>query len=338
MSTETTMKNKALVWEFQQKLSSADAMTVPEIVKGYLHEDIVWNGPHPINQLKGSGAVIQNFWKPFLEAFPDFERNNDIFLGGAFKGDEWVSSMGHYVATFTNDWLGIPANGQVVTLRFGEFCRVHNGQIREMYVLIDLLDVMRQVNLWPIPKGNGLEAWWPKPSTYNGLIVKSQDVQESRFTKKLVTNWINEQKQFEGTVANIDQLPHSKFFHPKSMMYCSSGFGVNRGIDGLKKYFQEPYMRAFGDRKLGYHEANVVEGRYMAASGWNSMKARHIGEFLGIDATQNLVKIRVMEWWRRSGNFIKETWMMIDMVDLMMQLGVDEFAKMHDAQEKDQWL
>lgn len=338
MSSELTMKNKALVWQFQQKLSAADAMSVADIVKGYLHEDIVWNGPHPINELKGHGAVIESFWKPFINAFPDFERHNDIFLGGGYKGDEWVSSMGHYVATFTNNWLGIPASGQLITIRFGEFCRVHNGKIREMYVLFDLLDVMRQVKLWPITKGLGVEAWWPKPHTSNGIIAKSYDPIESRKTIKLIANWTDELKHFDSTVLNVDMLRHNEYFHPKCLFYGSSGIGANRGIEGLKTNYHQPLMQAFSEKKFGYHEAHMAEGPYMSASGWGSIKGVHVGKFLDIEPTQAKVQLRVMEFWRRSGNFIKETWTMIDMVDLMLQMGVDEFAKMHDVKETDQWL
>lgn len=338
MTNDATLKNKALVWEFQQKLSAADPMTMIDVLKGYLHEDIIWNGPHPINTLNGPGAVIEKFWKPFVASFPDFERHNDIFLGGPYKGDEWVSSMGHYVATFRNNWLGIPASNQLVTIRFGEFCRVHNGKIREMYVLLDLLDVMRQVNLWPIPKSLGVEGWWPKPHTYNGLVIKSQNHVETRKTSRLIANWTDELKQFDSNVTNLDQLHHEGYFHPKCMMYGSSGIGANRGIEGLKKHFHEPLLTAFSQRKYGSHQAHMADGRYMAASGWDSIKGLHVGNFMGIEPTQTSVKMRVMEWWRRSGDFIKESWVMVDMVDLMLQLGVDDFAKMHDVQEKDQWL
>jgi hypothetical protein len=36
-----------------------------------------------------------------------------------------------------------------------------------------------------------------------------------------------------------------------------------------------------------------------------------------------------MDWWRRDGEILGENWVLIDMIDLYLQLGVDVFARMH---------
>ncbi|MBT8142673.1 MAG: SnoaL-like domain-containing protein [Gammaproteobacteria bacterium] len=338
MANEALMQSKAIIWDFQQKLSAADDISVAEILKGYLHEDVLWHGPHPLNDIRGQAGVYINFWKPFCRSFPDFERYNDILCAGVYKGDHWVSTMGHFAATFKEDWLGIPASGKLLTIRVGEFVKMQDNKIKEMYVLVDLLDVMRQVNLWPLQESYGVEGWWPKPHSYNGLVVRAQEHTETRKTSKLVTNWLDETRHFDSTVANIDLLRHKEYFHPNVQHYISSGFGASRGIDGLKDSFQNPLFTGLSQRKLNNHHTQFADGLFMGACGWECIKGIHSGELLGVEATDKPVKIRMMEWWRRSGDVIRESWIMLDTVDLLMQLGIDEFAKMHDIQEKDQWL
>ncbi len=36
--------------------------------------------------------------------------------------------------------------------------------------------------------------------------------------------------------------------------------------------------------------------------------------------------MRVMDWWRREGDVLTENWVLIDMIDVFLQLGVDLFA------------
>lgn len=338
MALEDILKNKALVWDFHKGVSAASQLSLANVVKGYLHEDVVFHGPHPINGLQGQGQLLQKFWKPFTEAFPDFERHHDIFLGGGYKGDDWVSSMGHYVARFEKPWLGIPASNKLVVIRFGEFCKIKDGKIKEIYLLMDLLDLMRQVNLWPIPHSLGVEAWWAKPQSNDGIITKATEMSESRETTKLVNEWGDAVNNFEATVINFDSLKLENYFHPNAMRYGASGLGACRGIQGIKDNYFKHLIGAFKERKIANHQFRVTEGTYMSACGWENIKGRHATEIFGVPATNNLVKVKAMEWWRRSGNLIQESWILPDMVDLLLQLDVDVFAKMHDAEETNQWL
>ena len=338
MALDNIMKKKALVWDFNKRVSASSQLSIANVAKGYLHEDVMFRGPHPINDLNGQGQLIQNFWKPFIEAFPDFERHHDIFLGGSFKGDDWVSSMGHYVARFENSWLGIPASKKLVTIRFGEFCKIQDGKIKEIYLLMDLLDLMRQVGLWPLEQSLGVEGWWPKPHTADGIVIKTPEVSASRDTTKLVSGWSDILNNFESTIVNFSALKLEEYFHPKTMRYGASGLGACRGIEGIKDNYYLPLINAFKERKIANHQFRVTEGSYLSACGWENIKGRHVKEIFDVTATNKLVKVRAIEWWRRSGNLIKESWILPDMVDLLLQLDIDVFTKMRDAQESNQWL
>ena len=118
-------QNKALVWEFWQQLNQSQPAEVGQVVRRYVDEAISWHGPHPINDLDGVEAVVNGFWAPLRTAFPDLQRTSEIFIGGHVH---WVGEIGYFSGTFTRDWLGIPATGRKMHIRFGEFSAVYRGR------------------------------------------------------------------------------------------------------------------------------------------------------------------------------------------------------------------
>ena len=49
---------------------------------------------------------------------------------------------------------------------------------------------------------------------------------------------------------------------------------------------------------------------------------------MGLAATGKPVTMRVMDFWRCEGSLLAENWVMIDIPDLLMQMGIDVFARM----------
>ena len=58
------------------------------------------------------------------------------------------------------------------------------------------------------------------------------------------------------------------------------------------------------------------------------MKATHAGDYLGVSATHKPVNIRVADWWRRDGDVLRENWVLIDLPELLLQMGVDLFERL----------
>ena len=52
----------------------------------------------------------------------------------------WVSGTGLLTGTFAQDYLMIPATKGEISIRWGEFCRMEQGKIVEVYFLLDLID------------------------------------------------------------------------------------------------------------------------------------------------------------------------------------------------------
>jgi hypothetical protein len=58
------------------------------------------------------------------------------------------------------------------------------------------------------------------------------------------------------------------------------------------------------------------------------VRATHLGDYLGAPATNKPITMRVADWWRREGDLLRENWVMIDLPELLLQMGVDVFARM----------
>ena len=87
-------------------------------------------------------AIERLVRQPLKRALPDLERRDLIFVGGRYRPQDLVAAMGHYCETFRRDWLGIPATGRPVYLRYGEVHRVEGGQIVQSSCLWDVLDLI----------------------------------------------------------------------------------------------------------------------------------------------------------------------------------------------------
>ena len=161
MQPELNQQNKSLVWEFWRALEDHSPDKPASLFINTMTQDVLWHGPDPINELQGNEAWHSDFWLPFLRSFPDLKRKTHIFCGGQsngrvdgnieLDGHMWVSGTGYFNATFESDYLGIPATGKTVNIRWGEFCRIKNNQIAEIYFLIDLIDLMQQSGIRVLP-------------------------------------------------------------------------------------------------------------------------------------------------------------------------------------------
>ena len=137
--------------KFYNKLHSL----VQEVEAGNIyHENAEIFACHPINEISGL-KNINKLWKSLRISFPDIERRDSIFVLGAnfpderslvnIEGIELVASMCHYQGTFANDLFGIPASKKVVYLRSCEVHQFLNEKIIKSYIILDLLNLMKQV-------------------------------------------------------------------------------------------------------------------------------------------------------------------------------------------------
>ncbi len=326
MSSETVQQNKALVWEFWQKLNEHQADGLVEILASYMDENIAWHGPHPINDLNGVDAVRAGFWQPLLRSFPDLQRTCQIFIGGH---THWVGAIGYFSGTFCNDWLGIPPTGRATRIPFGEFSAVYDGKIILTYLIPDVLDVIRQAGFRLVPPSLGAEGVDTGPMTGDGVLLTPQDDREGAKTLWLAKTMCGAlgSTQCEG------------FWNPQTMMwYGPSGIGALHGYREFEELHCVPFRHAFpryGSMFAGVHVAEVGEGNYAGWVGWPSIRNYHSGEYLGCPPSGKLAEWRLMDFYRREGDLIIENWVPVDMLHLFMTMGVDLLERMKSQVVKD---
>ena len=316
------------LYDAQDKLKSA--------INIFFDKDAIINVVEPVNEIKGKEELINKFFLPMLNSFPDLYRRTDIFFAGISKNQEWVTSSGHFVGTFENNWMGIPANNKLTYLRYGEFHRMQNGQALETYLYFDLIDLLRQIDKWPlITKSLGDENFIPGPITSEGILLETQNLKETKTSLVMV----------EEMLKNLYTKEQSwrKYWHPNMMWYGPSGYGSYIGVDGFAR-FQLPYESVFDpyrkssvamtcekgsklDLAVKGHFARFAEGNFVASGGWPSHGGHLCKEWLGIQPKGQQFTCRVSDWWRRDGDTLVENWVFVDLIDMLKQLDFDVFKK-----------
>jgi hypothetical protein len=291
---------------------------------------------HPINALHSAEDMNAKFWQPLLHAMPNLERRTQLFFAGEFDGrfcggaGTWVTAHGYLCGTFVHDWLGIPATGDTVYVRIGEFYRVadtpQGPKIVDARILLDLVDVMRQAGYYVLPRSTGADLIVPGSQMQDGLLHTAQDAQATRASMDSLDRMIGGLTSFNQK--DLKSMGMHAFWHPEMMWYGPCGIGTSRTVEGFQKHHQKPFLRAFPDRKGGNHISRISEGHYIASTGWPSVHATHAGDYLGATAINAPITMRVADWWRREGDTLRENWVMIDLPDLMLQMGVDLFAQL----------
>ena len=290
--------------------------------------EIVLHAGAPIGTVSGREAVESHFWQPLLAAFPDLERRPDILLSGQFRGQEWFASTGLLLGHFQGPLFGMQPTGRPQCLRYGWFDRVEGDRIIESYVLFDFARLMIDTGQWPLAPPLGGD-WWPAPATQDGLIraAGNATAEESEKSLKLVEAMIGGLMKYDRQ--SLASMGMRSFWTPEFHWYGPGPIGSARGHADYERAHQRPFLTAFPDRVGGNHKCRIGDGPYVASTGWPSIHATHSGSgWLGMPATDKRISMRVMDFWRREGDFLAENWVFIDLIDLLAQFGVDVWQRL----------
>jgi len=295
--------------------------------------DFVATISHPVNELRGHAEYRGSFLEVIHQAMPDLERRVDLFFAGHWDGrccggaGYWVTIHGHFVGKFTGALWGIEPHGQTTHLRVGEFYRVEDGKIVEARIIVDLVDLARQTGRRILPPAKGHEHVVPGPSKGAGILVHRRaglvhvDLDTPQSCLLLVEQMISGLGRFDG--GSLQSMGMRAYWDPDMMWYGPGGIGTTRSIEGFEAHHQKPFLAAIPDRKGGNHRARIGEDPFAASTGWPSIHATSTGPYLGIAPSFKPVTMRVMDWWRMEGNLLKENWVLIDLPNFFLQLGVD---------------
>jgi len=133
-------ENKALVRRlFEQGMNERKAGIFSECVApSFVNHDLP--GPAP-----GPEGFLQSFGM-FEAAFPDLQVHLDEVLAAE---DDKVITRSRWTGTHEGEFMGVPASGASVEVKFIDIWRIENGLIAESWVRMDFLGLMQQVGAVP---------------------------------------------------------------------------------------------------------------------------------------------------------------------------------------------
>lgn len=336
MDLKLNQHHKALVHALWQALDALPAAQAAEALRACTADDVLWHGPDPLLELRGIDTQVSGYWAPLKAAFPDLRRHTWILHGGASNGRRdgdlshdgrlWVGGTGVYAGTFVHDYLGIPASGRRVSIRWGEYHRFDGGRIVETYCLLDLVDLMEQAGLRVLPPCRGVPGLYPPPRAADGVLLTPQPPAESLESLAHIRQFI-----FAGlngfNRTELASMGMARWFHPEVKWFGPGGIGACLSLKAFEDHHQQPWLVAYPDRKVQDLDALIAEGAYSGGPGWAGVLATHTGPYLDQPATDRRIAFNGMDWWKREGDQYVENWVFVDMVHLFRQFGVDLLAR-----------
>lgn len=284
----------------------------------------VLHGCRPIETGAGAEFVTEQLLAPLWTALPRGEVRPDIALRGRFKDGDWTATSGHICGVFAAPLFGIAATGRVAFVRFGCFQRWIDGLAVETLVILDLASLMIQAGCWPpnptfaAPLGPDLMA--PGPLPKNGLSPAGDGSDALQIVERMIGGLM----RYDGSLATMNMRD---YFAEDFWWFGPAPIGCFRGFADYERGHAGPFLTGFPDRVGGNHRARFGNGDFVASTGWPSITATHAGGgWLGLPASGRAITMRVMDFWRAEGGMLVENWVMIDIPDLLHQLGIDLFA------------
>jgi len=314
--------NKSLVLRFYDDLDKATGDDLTEVLRRYTTDDYFFRGMHPFYEQQGARTVADVFWKPLRRAFRPIQRRQDVFMAGASEidGGEWVCSMGHLMGLFDEDWLGIPATRKMAFLPYVDFNRITDGKISETGFFCDIIRVMQQAGVNPLPLQTGAAILTPGPLTHDGLLFDEQDPAESKQTLDLV-NQMRLDLTGSGLHSSLGELDRT--WRHDMIWFGPAGIGATYTINRYEEQHQGPFRDGLDNIEFHGHLCRFAEGNYAGWFGWPNLTMTPSGGFMGLPASDRTVEMRVVDIYRRDGDKLAENWVFIDMLYFLKQQGLD---------------
>lgn len=327
-------KEKQIVREYFEAFSKADPSSATSVVEQFVSDDYQFFGVYPFNELKGAESVANTVWKPLMKAFTRLQRREDVFMAGqnvateqqgeAGLEERWVMSMGHFVGLFDQDWLGIPFSRKVAFLRYAEFFCVRDGKIIKSSFFCDIIDLMHQVGIRPLPPETGHSFVYPGPATHDGIILTEQPNDQASETLRILDQMIADLSTLNVT-AN-DEYPAEvleRSWSKDMLWYGPAGIGASYTIARYQQQHSYPFRQGLNGKQFNGHISRFAEGNYACFFGWPNLTNQPKGGFLGLPGGDVKADMRVVDVYRREGDKLVENWVIIDLLYWLKQQGLD---------------
>jgi predicted ester cyclase len=326
------MNSKTFFGDFRAALYDCDPQQLRQQLHALCSADCDIRLAHPMGVVRGPDELLDVGYAPLLDAIPDLERRDYIVVGAVERGEDWIGCGGYYTGVFEKPWLEIPPTQHLVTMRYIEFFRIEGSKIVEMRLLWDIPEIMMQSSAWPMPPSLGVDFHIPGPATGDGIVNTPYDPEQSAASMRLVLDMLDGLSRH--ATGGSEAMHLERYWHPKMNWYGPSGIGTARGIDGFRNWHQIPFLNAMPDRgqyvgEIDYHFFG--EREYAAVTGWPDMiQTLDHGGWLGIAPVDKRIEMRSLDFWRIENGLIRENWVMVDLLHMYHQIGVDVFSRLRE--------
>ena len=334
MTQDLHNHHKSLIEPLRQALYDYEPESVKQAIQEVFSYDAVIHLSYPFETLPSVNALFHEAFQPLQLAVPDLERRDTIVIAGATEeGNCWVGCCGFYTGSFMQSWLDIPPTGKQVGMSFHEFYRFENNKVVEMQALWDIPSLMMQANAWPMSPSLGREWQVPAPATLDGIVSDPYDQEQSDLSCQHIVEMLNHMIKYPSQ-GGTEVMELERFWHPKMNWYGPAGIGTTRGIEGFRHMHQIPFLNAMPDR--GQYEDEIThhffgDCNYVAVTGWPNMAQTISADgWLGIVPTGKKITLRSLDFWRIENGLIRENWVLVDLLSVYAQLGVDVFARLRE--------
>ena len=317
---------KAVALEYMRAVEAATSDGIADVIAQFTSSDYRFRGVHPFNELRGANTVADTVWRPLRTSLTPMQRRQDIFFAGPNLLDEtmWVTSMGQFMGLFDHDWLGIPSTGKIVFVPYCEFFRIEDGRIGESALWVDIISVMHQAGIRPLPMQTGAEIINPGPRTSDGVLHGPQDDTDSQKTLDLIMEMCAD---LVGDELESADAVLRKTWNEDMIWFGPAGIGATYTIERYQKQHQGPFRAGLNDIEFNGHVLEHAEGCYGSWFGWPNLKMKQGDGFLGLPASDRPTEMRVVDVYRRDGEKLAENWIFIDFLHYLNLLGVDVLAR-----------
>lgn len=322
-------RNKELFTVFRRALYDIDPSKLKQQLESVFVPDAAIHLATPLEDLDGVAGLYEQAYQPLLHAIPDLERRDMIVMAGSAGEENWIGCCGHYMGVFEQPWLDIPPTQHAVAMRYHEFFRLVDDRIVEMQALWDIPQVMMQANAWSMTPSLGVEWLVPAPAPQDGLLTAPYDTDRAAASVQLVLDMLN---GLSRSPEGAEAMQLDRYWHPKMNWYGPAGIGTTRRISGFRNWHQIPFLKGMPDRRAIMDRGALFgDGDYVGFTAWPGMEMTISGDgWLGIAPADQAITMRSLDFWRCENGMIRENWVLVDLLHVYDQLGVDVFSRMRE--------
>lgn len=215
-------------------------------------------------------------------------------------------------------------------MRYHEFFRFEDGCITEMQAIWDIPELVMQAGAWPMAPQLGKFLCTPAPMSGDGLSQDSDGHIAMNHVIAMIEDLCKHPANPDPAIMQLET-----YWHRQCNWYGPAGIGSARGISGFRHWHQIPFLRGMPDRKLDKMGDLIshwfAQGEYVCETGWPNMRLTLSEDgWMGVAPAGKEVLLRSLDFWRVENGLIRENWVLVDILDLYAQIGVDVFARLKE--------